>query len=288
MASFTPRVRRRLLDELSSNSTLGRIRELFEGHGVPLGPEVHSEGGVRRALTSRYLSGLDLSRPSDRVLLMLVYSDVLNDVAERPEDMFADTHEVEGWYRDLRSAGFEVDRETWTISDPSTPVSAALNPAALAALADPSAIHDHLQRLGGAVDVDPRLAVSAAKALMETTAKHVLTACGQAYPKNPRMPALIAEAQEALGLAAKGAGTEAGELRQILAALATVGNRVTEVRNQVGVDHGTESVPGWVRPRHARLVVGAARVWCEFMLETLGDPSAPWRREATRADFPEG
>ena len=70
-------------------------------------------------------------------------------------------------------------------------------------------------------------------------------------------------------------------LRQILQSLVTLAQSVTEVRNQVGVDHGAESVPIWVRPRHARLVVGAAQVWCQLMLETLADPDAPWRKEAT-------
>ncbi|MGH3998265.1 MAG: hypothetical protein ACRDTJ_12475, partial [Pseudonocardiaceae bacterium] len=105
MASFTPRVRRRLLDELAHNSTLGRISELFEGHGVPLGPVAEPSGGERRTLTNRYLSGLDLGKHSDRLLLMLVCSDVLNDVAERPEDPFVGGHEIEGWFRDLRAAG---------------------------------------------------------------------------------------------------------------------------------------------------------------------------------------
>ncbi|WP_188525085.1 abortive infection family protein [Isoptericola cucumis] len=53
---------------------------------------------------------------------------------------------------------------------------------------------------------------------------------------------------------------------------------VTELRNSVGIDHGAEEVLRWVCPRHARLVVGAAQVWCPLVLETLADPEAPWRR----------
>lgn len=63
--------------------------------------------------------------------------------------------------------------------------------------------------------------------------------------------------------------------------LVTIAQSVTELRNSVGIDHGAEEVPSWVRPRHARLVVGAAQVWCQLMLETLADPDAPWRRSET-------
>jgi hypothetical protein len=88
---------------------------------------------------------------------------------------------------------------------------------------------------------------------------------------------LVARSQQALGLAAKGASGEDQSLRRLLQSLATLAQNVTEIRNKVGVDHGAESVPTWVRPRHARLVVGSAQVWCQLMLETLGDPDAPWR-----------
>lgn len=70
-------------------------------------------------------------------------------------------------------------------------------------------------------------------------------------------------------------------LRHILQSLVTLAQGVTEIRNQVGVDHGAESVPLWVRPRHARLVVGAAQVWCQLMLETLSDAHTPWRAPGT-------
>jgi len=131
------------------------------------------------------------------------------------------------------------------------------------------------------VDTDPRLAVSTAKALIESTAKSVLTARGLTYTKSAKVPALVNRAQESLGLAAKGVSDEVPALRQVLQSLVTLAQGVTEIRNQVGVDPGAESVPTWVRPRHARLVVAAAQAWCQLMLETLADPDAPWRKTAT-------
>lgn len=75
----------------------------------------------------------------------------------------------------------------------------------------------------------------------------------------------------------RGVSDEDKSLRQVLQALVSLTQGVTEIRNKIGVDHGAEGVPTWVRPRHARLVVGSAHVWCGLMLETLADPDAPWR-----------
>ena len=75
-----------------------------------------------------------------------------------------------------------------------------------------------------------------------------------------------------------GVGDEEKSLRQVLQSLVSLTQGVTQIRNRIGVDHGAESVPTWVRPRHARLVVGSAHVWCGLMLETLADPDAPWRK----------
>lgn len=151
---------------------------------------------------------------------------------------------------------------------------------ALDALPDASAIREHLRRLAHSVDSDPRLAVSVAKDLVESTAKLVLKERGVVYSGKEDLPALVSRAQEALKLSAAGvpdASEEAQALRTILGSLTRLTQGVTELRNKVGVGHGRESVPVWVKPRHARLAAGAATVWCNLMLETLGDPDAPWR-----------
>lgn len=152
---------------------------------------------------------------------------------------------------------------------------------ALNALPDPQSIQDDLRRLGDSVDTDPRLDISTAKALIESTAKCVLTARGQTYSHAAKVPALVNAAQESLGLAPKSASDEDRALRQALQSLIPLTQSATELRNSVGIDHGAKEVPRWVRPRHARLVVGVAQVWCQLMLEMLADPDAPCRYSAT-------
>lgn len=94
---------------------------------------------------------------------------------------------------------------------------------------------------------------------------------------------LVARAQEALALSAASVmdtTEESAALKTILGSISRLTQGVTELRNKVGVGHGRESVPAWVRPRHARLAAGAASTWCNLLLETLGDPEAPWRDQA--------
>lgn len=291
MARFTPKVRRLLSDYLT-NVVVREIDALFEDNDIALGPLQHdpSDPSERRERMRSYVATLDLNNPRDHAKLVAVYSDVMQEIGEQAKhgDAYYDLAPLKAkWVNTLTAAGFEIDQWSFVVTDPARPASApSFTPDALAALSDPSAILDHLNRLGDTVESDPRLAVSTAKALIESTAKCVLSARKVPYKRSDNVPALVTRAQESLGLAAKGASSEDPSLRRVLQSLVTLAQNVTEIRNQVGVDHGAESVPRWVRPRHARLVVGAAQVWCQLMLETLGDPQAPWRPTTTTPTLP--
>ncbi|TDT32958.1 abortive infection family protein [Naumannella halotolerans] len=281
MGSFTPRVMRLLSDHLTG-MPLREIDALFDDRGVALGPEQPRENdeSVRRERMRRYLVTLDLGDAADAQRLTAVLGDVLQRIVQDASTGWGGDDGLRGkWVRILREDGFDVDDTTGAVR--LGRAGAKLTEHALNALPDPQSIQDHLRRLGDSVDTDPRLAVSTAKALIESTAKCVLTARGQSYTRAAKVPALVNAAQESLGLAPKSVSDEDRALRQALQSLITLTQSVTELRNTVGIDHGAEEVPRWVRPRHARLVVGAAQVWCQLMLETLADPDAPWRRAKT-------
>ncbi|MEN8671781.1 abortive infection family protein [Nocardioides sp.] len=143
---------------------------------------------------------------------------------------------------------------------------------ALDALTDPAAIRDHLDRIGRTLEADPRAAVGSAKELVESTAKLVITQTGGSYSRSADIQKLTNAAQEALGLAPKQIGAELSHstgLKSLLGGLLSLGRGLAELRNDAGTGHGQESVPAWVEPRHARMAVGAAHVWCQFVLETL-------------------
>ena len=70
-------------------------------------------------------------------------------------------------------------------------------------------------------------------------------------------------------------------MKKILGAAATVTAGVAELRNRgYGTGHGPGQVRQGLGTRHARLAINASKLWCEFVLDTLTDPLAPWTRKA--------
>lgn len=184
---------------------------------------------------------------------------------------------LDRWTTILQAAGFRVDTTALSVTWPPDPQMGTLAPDVLAHLNDPSAIEDHLERIHTTIDSDPRLAVATARSLMESTAKIVLTSRGETYTATESLTKLVSRAQTSLGMSPKDRGGEQPEVRQLLQSLQGIAAPISTLRNDTNVHHGAEVVPQWVRPRHARLVVGAAQLWCQTVLETLSDPTAPWR-----------
>jgi abortive infection Abi-like protein len=263
--------------------TVNTIAALFQDNGIAPGENTDETWyGARRGTMAEYLATLDLSTDRDTGRLIPVVTEVLEGI--RKNNDLSD--EFERWRSRLQTDGFTIDAETGRITAPTREelTAGALNvltPDALNALADPSVIRDHLQHLNDTVDTDPRAAVSTAKDLVESTAKLVLRARGVTFGAAESLPSLVSRAQESLGLAAKQVPTDAPEdtkvLKTILGSLNNLTQGLAELRNRAGRGHGREAVPAWVQPRHARLAAGAAQVWCQLMLETLNDPTAPWQ-----------
>lgn len=278
MPKFSRRTIRMLGDELSGWWVLASIADVFDDASVALGPEEAAQevSGQRRGLMAQYMSTLDLNAPADTLKLIEVVNHVLFELVNREYDS-----ETGGEWR--RRFLDQIKRDGFALNDNSqivVPGQIELPTEALSSLADASAVRDHLQRLNQNLDSDPRLAVSVAKELVETTAKLVLRSRDVVYTKTDDVPALVARAQKALKLNAsgvEGASDEARALKRILQSLTSLTQGITELRNKIGTGHGRESVPTWVRPRHARLAAGAAQTWCTLMLETLEDADAPWR-----------
>jgi Abortive infection C-terminus len=121
--------------------------------------------------------------------------------------------------------------------------------------------------------------------LIESTAKTVLQERGFEVGDKDDLPALVREAQEALGLHPSAAqagpdGTDA--VKRILGGLVNIAAGIGELRSRgYGTGHGPRGERVGLRPRHARLAVNAAMTWCSIMLDTLADPEAPWRKDTS-------
>ncbi len=271
----SPATRRQFREQLVGEY-LRAITEMFTDEGFAPSPEPTADvAGNGRRLIQQYYNGIDWTDPVEVQRVLRVFEQIVAEPRCAPEQRRSLAAALE---RD----GYRMDPETGRIADPVV----HLDDDALRSLPNSFAIEDNLRRMLAAIDTDPRLAVSAARALVESTAKLVLNERRQTYAAGAKLPALVSAAQKALGLDAKDVGGVGGggdALRKILGSLTTLTQGLTELRNNVGVDHGRDSVPAWVQPRHARLAGGAAQVWCRLMIETLDDPRAPWRddRRAT-------
>ncbi|MGW9738497.1 abortive infection Abi-like protein [Micrococcus sp. 140720015-1] len=176
----------------------------------------------------------------------------------------------------LELDGFSVDP-----SRKITMVGGALSSlSGLDGLRDASGIRDAFRRIELLLDSDPAGVVGAVKELIEATAKTVLEHLGETVVRDADLPTLLTQTQDALGLSASGvSGTadSSGSIKKVLGGLKGIAIGITELRNAEGSGHGRTRASN-LTARHARLAVNAGRTWCEIVLDTYGDPAAPWRR----------
>jgi hypothetical protein len=98
------------------------------------------------------------------------------------------------------------------------------------------------------------------------------------------LPQLVYQAQVALRVHPSTAspgrdGSEA--VKKVLGGAITITAGLAELRNRgYGTGHGAGGRRVALHARHAHMAVSGARLWCEFMLDTLADASAPWRPAA--------
>lgn len=267
-----PRTRREFRELCSDWGVLRMIEGAFEVEGfepVPIA-ERDDSGGMRRGLFDAYSRAIDWADPSQTARALRVFEEILSwgpDGNEYTEKALNRVRRV------LEQDGYSVDAARRI-----RPVrSATLHQLPLEELRDPAAIHEHLQRLQSSGDADPPLSVSSAKALVEATCKHVLEELGKEYDDKADVPALVKAVQKDLKLNPDDIAPTARGRDSIVRTLSNLSQIVTglaELRNEYGPDHGRTRASSGIQPRHARLAVGAAQTYCQFLLETLRDRRA--------------
>ena len=137
---------------------------------------------------------------------------------------------------------------------------------------DAAWMQKEIERLENAVDRDPALAIGTAKELVESCCKSVLSKRGVSYSSSADLPALTKLVAKELGLvpnditdATKGAET----IKLILRNLAALTQYLAELRSLYGSGHGRDGRHKGLQPRHARLAVGAAVSFIDFVTETF-------------------
>jgi hypothetical protein len=144
---------------------------------------------------------------------------------------------------------------------------------------DRNEFRHYCDRMTTSVDQDPEAAIGAAKELVEAVAKYVLQQDGQSVEGATSLQKLAKRASRVLRLAPEDLSvTESsrGEsaARQVLGSLSSAVQGLAELRNLYGTGHGSARRRSGVRPRHARLAVGAAVTLATFWLDTLAEHEA--------------
>jgi hypothetical protein len=261
---------RREVRNLCTGIKWGAIKDAFEDEGFSAGPEPEGDSSVRRTLAASYLDVINWA-DRDAVRRVVCIFEWLLRLHERSQGPEPERQHVQDA---LRRDGFHIDADG-VIS--SAHLGTGLREESLANLADSSAIRLGLARVAREVDTDPHGAIGAAKELIESTAKVVMHERGLDVDDRDDVPALVKKATRSLDLSP---GPEANDaVRRILGGLSSIAIGTAELRNRgYGRGHGPRAAPAGLSPRHARLAVGAATVWCQLLLDTLDDPRAPWRQ----------
>lgn len=141
-------------------------------------------------------------------------------------------------------------------------------------------LREHLERLERGLVDDPAAAIGASKDLVESVCKLVLLRLDVPHDPKADVPVLVKATLSALklhpdALAPTPSGTDA--VKRILGSLSSMAVGVAELRNELGTGHGRAAVRA-LSARHAHLATGAATTFARFVLETLDDPRAPYRK----------
>ncbi len=265
---ITGRVRAVFRDAVSQRMVLREIDRIWQAEGFAPGTTTFL-GGQRVTLWAEYEASVDWASLEHIRRVLRVYESFLIEFGG---------DDITPFTRVLELDGFSVDP-----SRKITMVGGALSSlSGLDGLRDASGIRDAFRRIELLLDSDPAGVVGAVKELIEATAKTVLEHLGETVVRDADLPALLTQTQDALGLSASGvSGTvdSSGAIKKVLGGLKGIAIGITELRNAEGSGHGRTRASN-LTARHARLAVNAGRTWCEIVLDTYGDQSAPWRRRA--------
>ena len=241
------------------------IEMFFDGAGLACNEDYNPPlSGARRSLVERYYANINFSSPSDIKKLLVAYGEI---VLGLNRSGFSDTTK-DNLLRLMRRDGYDLDGETFVALPSKQPPIEAIR--SLASSFDLPGLHVEIDRLAHAAEDDPSLAVGTAKEMVETICKTILEDKGVPF-RSEDLPQLVRAVAKELALLpenipdhAKGSDV----IRRMLSNLNQVSQGIAELRNLYGTGHGHDGRFIGLKPRHAKLAVGAAATLGTFLLET--------------------
>ena len=265
---------REAVRDCMSGTTLREIDQMWGDELFPEPVDPEPVGGQRVTHFQGYLNQVDWTDPGQVQRALRVFEEALRWYFNPSPEYSGDFTALIARLRKLfLRDGYVLDDNGHITANSPLVISEGM----LSNLTEAAVIHEHLARIAAAIERDdPRQAIGSSKELIESTAKLVLSELSIPYPDSQELPTLVKRAQEALAIhpTSRSPGPDGTDtVRKILGATTTIATGVAELRNRgYGTGHGQGTVRARLSPRHARLAVNAAKLWCEFMLDTLADP----------------
>ena len=243
---------------------LREITMFFEGADLFPDEEHYPQvEGARRGLVERYYSNIDFRAPSDVRKLISAYEEI---IIRLNRDNRVDAQNL---LRLMKADGYELDGDNFVrLPSKQQPLDETIQ--ALAASLDLEGLNKEVSRLERATDEDPSLAVGTAKEMVETVCKTILQERTGSSPTEdlPRLVRAVAKELSLLPDSIPSNAKGSDVMRRLLSNLNQVAQGLAELRNLYGTGHGRDGRFIGIKPRHARLAVGAATTLSVFLLET--------------------
>ena len=141
---------------------------------------------------------------------------------------------------------------------------------AVAATLNSDTLYEDLRRLERIGDSEPGEAIALAKEIVESCCKLILDDRKVTYPEKAEIPELLKLLRKEIKIMPDGIDENAkgaNEIRGILTSLGNIAHALAPLRNAYGKGHGRGRDFKGLQPRHARLAIGAASTFVDFVLD---------------------
>lgn len=141
---------------------------------------------------------------------------------------------------------------------------------AVAATLNADSLYEDLRRLERIDDGEPGEAIALAKEIVESCCKLILDDRKVVYPPNSDIPELLKLLRKEIRIMPEGIEENAKgaeQIRDILTSLGKIAHSLAPLRNAYGKGHGRGRDFQGLQPRHARLAIGAASTFVDFVLD---------------------
>ncbi|KAA8607710.1 hypothetical protein AL037_18400 [Salipiger aestuarii] len=141
---------------------------------------------------------------------------------------------------------------------------------AVAATLNSDTLYEDLRRLERIGDSEPGEAIALAKEIVESCCKLILDDRKVVYSQKAEIPDLLKLLRKEIKIMPDGIDENAkgaNEIRGILTSLGNIAHSLAPLRNAYGKGHGRGRDFKGLQPRHARLAIGAASTFVDFVLD---------------------